>query len=130
MKLKNDDGKFILQYKYKIITNRVKKGKNKDYYYYTIPFSCEIINYFGTVEYWIYNKNNQLYLTTHEPVDYPSKKLKARSRHNHSKIRVIPLNAKLCNLVGNVTDKNGIISLHLNEKDEFSDDVLVTLDIV
>lgn len=129
MKIINNNGNWKLQYTYKIITNRHKRDDNTPYYFYTTQLSYEIINYFKTCIFYVYKKDEKLYLTTKEPTDYVYKKIKARNKYTQSKIRVIPLNPKLFNLTGDVKDKYLNITLNLNKQDYVSDDILVNLDI-
>lgn len=130
MKIINENGNFKLQYRYKIITNRHKR-QTGTYYYYTTQFSCEIIEYFKTTIYYVYEYGNKHYLSTNDPSEYgyKSKKIKARDKYTTSKIRVIPVNSKIFNLKGNVTDKYLKITLHLTEKDIISDNILVELEV-
>lgn len=126
--IKNGENEFILCYKYKIITNRSKRNE-KTYFFYTTHFSNELVEYFGTNEYWIYSKNDTVYLTTEQPYEYNCKKLVAREKYKTSDLKVIPLNPKFFNLVGDVTDKYLKIIVYLNETDLVSDDIKIELKV-
>ena len=129
MEIKKINNNWELRYKYKIITTK-RKTKGKEYYYYTTSLSREITNYFNTYEYYLYKYDKKLFITTEKPEGYVYKKFKAQSKHNHSLIRAIPLNPKLCGLSGNETDKYVEIIVHLCEHDYITDDVLVELRIL
>lgn len=129
--IKNKDNEFTLCYKYKIITNRNNKYNGKTYYFYTTHFPSELAEYLGTDEYWVYQSNNKIYLTTEEPIEFSScKKMKARDKYKTGDIKVIPLNPKIFNLIGDVTDKYLQISVHLNQKDLVTDEILIELTIL
>lgn len=127
--IKTDNGEFILCYKYKIITNRSKRNE-KTYFFYTTHFSNELVEYLGTNIYWIYSRNNSVYLTTEQPYEYNCKKIVARDKYKNSDLKVIPLNPKFFNLVGDIKDKYLKIKVYLNEKDYVSDDIKIELEII
>lgn len=94
MKITNDNGKFKLEWTYKIKNNK-KTTTEKEYYFYNVVFPAELADYFQQPSsLWMYENKGHTYICENQPPYTKCKEFKLFSKGNPQRAKDITLSKK------------------------------------